>query len=152
MSAHELAEPCPYVSTDDDATDAALLPAEQKLPALLVVDRDGRLYAAVAGSQLIGRLLPSYALADPLFASGSDDWDLHEAPERLTGLTVAELLPRHRVRPPTVGPDASVTHIAALMARTHSPLVAVVESAGDQARLVGAVMATRLMERLIGGT
>ncbi|WP_327372021.1 CBS domain-containing protein [Streptomyces sp. NBC_01217] len=61
-------------------------------------------------------------------------------------------MPRHRVRPPTVAPDASVTRVAALMARTHTPLVAVVEHDGDEIKLVGAVTAARLMERLIGGT
>ncbi len=43
-------------------------------------------------------------------------------------------------------------HIAALMARTHSSLVAVVESDGDQARSAGAMTAGRLMEQLIGGS
>ena len=42
-------------------------------------------------------------------------------------------------------------HIAALMARTHTPLVAVLEHVDDQPRLAGAVTAARLMERLVGG-
>ncbi|NUP19330.1 MAG: CBS domain-containing protein [Streptomyces sp.] len=117
MSALELAETYPYVSTDDDACDAARLLVERRL-----VTAEG------------------------------DDRDLDEALERLTGLTVAEWLPRHRVRPPTVGPDASVTHVAALVARTHTPLVAVVERDGDRINLMGAVTAARLMERIVGGS
>jgi CBS domain-containing protein len=152
MSARELAEPYPSVSTDDDAMDAARLLAEHKLPALLVVDRDGQPYAIVPGSQLIGQLVPEYALEDPLLAAVLDDRDLDEVPAKLSGLTVAEWLPRRRFRPPTVGPDTSVMHIAALMARTHTPLVAVVERDGDRSWLAGAVTAARLMERLIGGT
>ncbi|KAB1150138.1 CBS domain-containing protein [Streptomyces luteolifulvus] len=152
MSARELAEPYPSVSTDDDATDAARLLAEHKLPALLVVDRDGQPYAIVPGSQLIAQLLPEFVLEDPLFAAVIDDRELDEVPGKLAGLTVAEWLPRRRFRPPTVGPDASVMHIAALMARTHTPLVAVVERDGDQPRLAGAVTAARLMERLVGGS
>jgi hypothetical protein len=71
MLAHEIAEPYPYVFTDDDAADAALLLAEHKLPALLVVDRDDQPYAVVPGSQLVGRLVPEYALQDPPPAPGS---------------------------------------------------------------------------------
>ncbi|MFE9442554.1 CBS domain-containing protein [Streptomyces sp. NPDC006602] len=164
MLAHELAEPYPYVSTDDAATDAALLLAEHKLPALLVVDGDDQPYAVVPGSQLVGRLVPECPLQDPPPAAGFDDRDLDEVPDRLVGLTVAMgvpplersrewgRLPRHRFRPSTVEPDASVLHIAALMARTHTPLVTVVERDGDQTWLVGAVTAASLMERLIGGT
>ncbi|WP_405592399.1 CBS domain-containing protein [Streptomyces sp. NBC_01092] len=151
MSARDLAEPYPSVSTDDDATEAARLLAEYKLPALLVVDPDGQPYAIVPGSQLIGQLVPEYALEDPLLGAVIDDRDLDDVREKLTGLTVAEWLPRRRFLPPTVGPDASVMHIAALMARTHTPLVAVVESDGDQTRLAGAVSAARLMEQLVGG-
>lgn len=137
MSARELAEPCPSLSTDDDATEAAWLPAEYKLPALLVVDREGQPYAIVPGSQLIGQLVPEYAQEGPLLAE----------------LRAWGRLPGRRFRPPTVGPDASVMHIAAHMARTHTPLVAVVEREGDEAdRIAGAVTAARLMERLVGAS
>ncbi|MER5209342.1 CBS domain-containing protein [Streptomyces sp. NPDC002838] len=152
MSAHELAEPYPYVSTDDAATDAALLLAEHKLPALLVVDPDEQPYAIVPGSQLVGQLVPEFALADPHLAASMDDRDLDEVPDELAGLTVAEWLPPRSFRPPTVGPDASVMHMAALMARTHTPLVAVVERVGDRSQLAGAVTAARLMQRLVGGS
>jgi hypothetical protein len=36
--------------------------------------------------------------------------------------------------------------VAALMVRTHTPLVAVVESDGQQAQTVGAITAAQLME------
>ncbi|MFC7303964.1 hypothetical protein ACFQVC_07015 [Streptomyces monticola] len=39
-----------------------------------------------------------------------------------------------------------------LMARTHTPLVAVIERDGDQAGPVGAGTAARLMAELIGGS
>ncbi|MDX2681683.1 CBS domain-containing protein [Streptomyces sp. NY05-11A] len=138
--------------TDDDARDAARLLVEWRLPALLVVDREGRPYAAVPGSQLIGPLLPPDALTDPRYGAGLDARDLDGALERLAGLTVAEWLPRHRTRPPTVTTETSATQVATLMARTRVPLVAVVERCGDRSRLVSAVTAARLMERLVGGT
>jgi CBS domain-containing protein len=152
--AHELAEPYTYVFTDDAAADAVRLLAEHKLPALLVVDRDDQPYAVVPASQLVGRLVSFDALHDPpaAAAAGVEARALHDVPDRLLGLTVATWLPRHRFTPPTVGPDASALDIAALMARTHMPLVTVMERDGDRAWLSGAVTAARLMERLIGGT
>ncbi|OAH10353.1 CBS domain-containing protein [Streptomyces jeddahensis] len=104
MSARELAEPYPFVSTDDDATEAARLLAEHRLPALLVVDPDGQPYAIVPGSQLIGRLVPDYSLDDPLVAATISDRHLDEALEQMVGRTVADWLPRRRFRPPVVGP------------------------------------------------
>jgi hypothetical protein len=79
MSAHELAEPYPYVSTA-----AALVLAERRLPALLVVDRDDQPYAIVPGSQLVRRLVPeyAYALADHLPAAGLEGRDLDEVTGR----------------------------------------------------------------------
>ncbi|MER7814691.1 hypothetical protein [Streptomyces sp. NPDC096153] len=35
MRAQDLAEPCPFVATDDDTLVTARTPAEQRLPALL---------------------------------------------------------------------------------------------------------------------
>ncbi|WP_405592260.1 CBS domain-containing protein [Streptomyces sp. NBC_01092] len=125
MSARELAEPCPSLSTDDDATEAAWLPAEYKLPALLVVDREGQPRLPVAMG----------------------------VPPARTELRAWGRLPGRRFRLPTVGPDASVMHIAAHMARTHTPLVAVVEREGDETDwIAGAVTVTRLMERLVGAS
>ncbi|MCX4855060.1 hypothetical protein [Streptomyces canus] len=138
MSARELAAYYPTVSTHDGAVDAAPLPAEHKLPAPLVVDPDGRPCAIVPGS----RLVPEYAREDPLLTAVIDDRDLDEVPEKVTGLTVAM----------GVGPDASVIRIASVTARTHTPLVAVVEHDDDRTRLAGAVTAARPMQPLTGGS
>ncbi|WP_426570096.1 hypothetical protein [Streptomyces canus] len=92
MRARDLAEPHPFVTTDDDAIDAARMLAEQSLPALLVLDTDNQPYAVVPGSQLIRQLIPAYIAEDPALAGG----DQHdgELAERLAGLTVAEWAPR----------------------------------------------------------
>ncbi|MFI6438517.1 hypothetical protein [Streptomyces sp. NPDC050759] len=119
MSAYELVVPDPYVSTDY-ATDATLLPAEHKPPALLIVNRDDQPYAVV----------PTVAM----------------------GVPPSERLPRRRFRRPTVGPDVGIMHIAALMARTHTPLVTLVGHDSDRTWPAGAVTAARLPERLIGGS
>lgn len=121
MRARDLAEPYPFVTTDNDAIDAARMLAEQSLPALLVLDADGQPYSIVPGSQLIRQLLPSYIIEDPLLAGVVDERNDAEVAERLTGLTVAEWAPRRLYPPPVVGPDARPMEVAALMAGTHKP-------------------------------
>jgi CBS domain-containing protein len=150
MHAHDLAEPYPSVSTDDEAMVAARMLFEQRLPALLVLDPDGQPYAIVPGSQLIRQLVPGYIIEDSLLAAVLDDRHDADVRERLTGLTVAEWLPRRVYSPPFVGPDAHPLQVAALMARTHSPLVAVIEREGSQVRLLGAITAACLMEHFMG--
>ncbi|MET7715639.1 CBS domain-containing protein [Streptomyces sp. NPDC005407] len=152
MRAQDLAEPYPFVTTDDDAVDAARMLAEQSLPALLVLDADGHPNAIVPGSQLIRQIMPSYVVEDPLLAAFADDQNDPEVADRLAGLTVAEWAPRRLYPPPIVGPDARPMEVASLMARTHSPLVAVIERSGSQVRLLGTITAARLMQHFIGAS
>ncbi|MFM9596036.1 CBS domain-containing protein [Streptomyces scabiei] len=138
MWARDLVEPYPYVTTDEDAAHAVRLLALHRLPALLVVDADTVPCALVPCASLVGRLVP-------------DGRGRGEAPAAIGALTVADWLPPGSDRPPTVEEDASLSQIARLIVRTHSPLVAVVERDGDQRWLAGVVTAARLMERLVGG-
>ncbi|MCL6738512.1 CBS domain-containing protein [Streptomyces neyagawaensis] len=138
MLARDLAEPYPYVTTDEDAAHAVRLLARHRLPALLVVDADAMPYALVPCGHLLGRLV-------------SDGREHGVVPTRVDGLTVADWLPPAASGPPTVEESASLTQIADVMTRTHSPLVAVVERDGHQLWLAGVVTAARLMERLVGG-
>ncbi|MGW0697878.1 CBS domain-containing protein [Streptomyces sp. NPDC002867] len=149
MRARDLAEPYPFVTTDDAAMDAARMLAGRSLPALLVLDADGQPYAIVPGSQLVRQLLPVYLLDDPLLAAVVDERHDADVTERLAGLTVAEWAPRNLFPPPVVGPDARPMEVAALMARTHSPLVAVIERDADGVRLLGTVTAAHLMAHFI---
>jgi hypothetical protein len=48
--------------------------------------------------------------------------------------------------PTVVEPDTGVAQVAVLMIRTYTPLVAVVESDGQETRMVGAITAAQLME------
>ncbi|MEU9247368.1 hypothetical protein [Streptomyces sp. NPDC048385] len=68
MSAQDLAQPYPFVTTDDDATHTARLRADQALPALLVPGSGGHPAAVVPESQMIRRLLPAYITDAPLLA------------------------------------------------------------------------------------
>lgn len=149
MRARDLAETYPFVTTDDQAVDAARLLAERALPALLVLDADGHPYAIVPGSQLVRQLLPHYIVDDPLLAAVVDERNDTDVAERLTGLTAAEWAPRSAFPPPVVGPDARPMEVAALMARTRSPLVVVIERDAGGVRLLGTVTAARLMAYFI---
>ncbi|WP_327370546.1 CBS domain-containing protein [Streptomyces sp. NBC_01217] len=149
MRARDLAEPYPFVTTDDNAIDAARMLAEQSLPALLVLDTDNQPYAIVPGSQLIRQLIPAYIAEDPALAGVGGDRHDGELTERLAGLTVAEWAPRRLYAPPVVRPDACPMEVAALMARTHSPLVAVIERDSSGVTLLGTITAARLMQHLL---
>lgn len=151
MRASDLAEPYPVVGTDDDALHAARLFAEHQLPALLVVDRDGRPYAIVPGSQLLRVIVPEFVLREPSLAPSLRDGAGERLLDVLEGLTVAEWLSGQGQRelPTVVGVSASAIEIAELMVRTHTPLVAVVESDGELTRTVGAIRAARLMEHVL---
>ncbi|MCM1971291.1 MULTISPECIES: CBS domain-containing protein [unclassified Streptomyces] len=149
MPARDLAEPYPHVTTDDTAVDAVRLLAEQNLPALLVLDADGTPYAVVPGSQLVRQLVPEYVMEDPLLAAVIDDRHAEALADDLAGKTVAEWLPRRTFKPPYVGPDAGALQIAAVMARSHVPLVAVIERDGEESRLLGVVTAAALMRHLL---
>ncbi|MXM63909.1 CBS domain-containing protein [Streptomyces sp. HUCO-GS316] len=152
MRACDLAGPYPTVSTDDDARDAAFLLVQERLPALLVLDRDDYPYAVVPSARVIGALLPWYMREGPIPTIVVDDHFDEEAREGMAGRSVTEWLPRGRITPPVVGPDAPPLQIAALMARKDTPIVAVVERNGDKATLIGAVTATALLEHIIGGS
>lgn len=164
MHARDLAGPYPTVSADDDALDAARLLVRERLPALLVLDRDDCPYT-VPSARPIGALLPSYLREGPIPTTVVDDHFDEEAREGMAGRSVTmgvppartELrawgrLPRGRITPPVVGPDAPPSRIAALTARKDTPIVAVVERNGDETILIGAVTSTALLEHIIGGS
>ncbi|WP_406186314.1 CBS domain-containing protein [Streptomyces sp. NBC_01006] len=149
MIARDLAEPYPHVTSNDRAVDAVRLVAEHNLAALLVLDSDGTPYAVVPGSQLVRQLVPEYVMEDPLLAAVIDDRHADTLTEDLAGKTVAQWIPGRSFKPAFVGPEAGVLQIAALMARTHVPLVAVIDRDDDGRRLVGVVSAASLMRHLL---
>lgn len=145
MRARDFAEPHPSVSTDDRAANAAQLLAGQ-LPPRLLLDTDQQPYGSVPGCQLIKQLVPHYGLEDPHVAAVMEDRTIAEVTEDIAGRTVTKWLPSRTYTGSVMG----APQVAARMARTGSPLVAVIERDGDQVRLVGAITADRLMERLNG--
>lgn len=148
MRALDLAEPFPVVGLDDDCHEAAQRMAEEHRPGLIVLDAEGRPHAVLPGSQVLRFLIPAYVQEDPALARALSE----EASDKLVGglarIPVHQLLRRagEPTELPVVDGDATTLEMAAVMARAHSPLVAVVVDGS----YVGAVTTSRLLRHLLG--
>ncbi|WP_225830033.1 CBS domain-containing protein [Streptomyces sp. NK08204] len=149
MRARDLAVEYETVSVDTDATAAARLMAERRLPALLVVDERGAPKAILPASQMIKILVPAYVLEDPTLAAVVDEGHADRLCQALKGRTVRDCLSKTVPAPPVAEPDATALEVAALMAQVRSPLVAVAEPVGTGTRLLGVITASHLLERLL---
>ncbi len=145
MLARDLAQPFPVVRPDTNALAAARLLAEHRLPGLIVVDEADRPQTVLPGSQVLRFLLPAYVQRDPSLARAYDERTADRLGARLAEHTVRELLPRERATLPVVGGGATAVEVAAVMARLHSPVVAVLESD----RLLGAITVSGLLTLLL---
>ena len=150
MRARTLAEPFPTVTTDTDAMDAARSMAAGRLPGLIVCTDDGRPYTVLPDSQVLRFLIPAYLQDEPGLARALDEQASDELCRKLERSTVGDLLPDRRDLDelPVVDGDATALEVAAVMARMHSSLVAVVVD--DQ--VVGAITASRLLDYLLPRT
>lgn len=146
MRAGDLVAPYPTVRVTDLAIDAARLLAGEHLPGLIVVDGEGRPSTVLPGSQVLRMAVPSYCIDDPALARVIDEAAADVFLRGLGERTVADVLPRERRELPVVRIDDTALEIAALMARTRSPLVAVVDADGA---LVGAITLATLLDRLL---
>ena len=151
MRARDLAQrDFPQVSLDSDAMEAARLLSRERQPGLVVLDPEGHPYTVLPGSQVLRFLVPRYVQDDPPLARVYDEKASDEMCAKLAKRTVADLLPdRHDVDEiPIVAPDATVIEVAAVMARMHSPVVAVV----DEGEVLGAITVRRLLDHLLPTT
>ena len=145
MLARDLAQPFPVVGPDTNALEAARLLAERRLPGLIVLDAAGRPGTVLPGSQVLRFVLPSYVQRDPGLARAYDERAADRLCGRLAEYSVRELLPRERTELPVVDGGATAMEVAAVMARLHSPLVAVV----DGGNLLGAITVAGLLSVLL---
>ena len=147
MRAGEVSVEISTVAEDTPAREAVRVLAAQDLPGLIVVDRKGRPLTVLAGTQVLRMALPSYCQDDPTLARVIDEAAADVILDGVDDKTVADLLPRNRPELPAVRPDATVLEVAALMARSNIPLVAVV----DQDRVMtGAITLDGLLDRMFG--
>ena len=147
MRARDLAEDVPTVSLETGAMEAAQLLRTRGLPGLIVCAADGRPYTVLPGSQVLRYLIPRYVQDDPPLARVYDEKASDELCAKLSDVTVRELLPDKRDvdEIPIVDHDATTIEVAAVMARMHSPVVAVV----DGERVLGAITVRRLLDHLL---
>ncbi|MFB4274313.1 MULTISPECIES: CBS domain-containing protein [unclassified Nonomuraea] len=145
MRARDLAVEFPTVTLDTPALEAAKLLAERDLPGLILVDESGRPLSILPGTQVLRLAVPAYCQDDPALARVVDEAHADRFLHRLGGRTVRECLPEQPRELPVADTKATVLELAALMARTRSPLVAVV----DERRLIGAVTLQSLLDHAL---
>jgi CBS domain-containing protein len=147
MHAGDVAVQMSVVGEDTPAREAARVLAAQDLPGLIVLDGKGRPLTVLAGTQVLRMALPSYCQDDPALARVIDEAAADVIFEGIGDRTVADLLPRNRPELPAVSADATLLEVAAVMARSNVPLVAVV----DQDRIMtGAITLDALLDRMLG--
>ncbi|GAA2899376.1 CBS domain-containing protein [Streptosporangium fragile] len=144
MRARDLVAPFPTVGLDTPVVEAARLLADQDLPGLIVVDERDLPRSILPGTQVLRLAVPTYCQDDPALARVIDEAHADAFLRGMQGRTVRECLPPEPRELPVTDPDATVLELAALMARTRSPLVAVVEGGS----LVGAVTLQALLDRM----
>ena len=149
MLARDLAVPFPAIGMEDDALDAARLMAEQHLPGIVVCEPDGRPTRILPGPEVLRFVIPRYVQDDAALARVIGDRATDSLLAELRGTKVRDLLPEpSRSGLVVAGPDDTLLELCVLMARTHSPLVAVVE----HDRLLGCVTLPRLLDVLLEST
>jgi CBS domain-containing protein len=146
MRARDLAESYPTVTMDTLVVEAARLLAGERLNGLVVVDDQGRPSCILPATQVLRLGVPRYCQDDPALARVIDEAHADIFLRELGTRTMADCLPRTVDEPAVVDEDATVLEVAALMARTRSPLVVVVDPAG---RMTGAVTLHALLDRVL---
>jgi predicted transcriptional regulator len=131
---------------DADALDAVRHMAEQRLPGIVVCEPDGRPSRILPGTQVLRFVIPRYVQDDAALAGVMGERGSDRLLGELAGKKVRELLvDRSEADLAIARPDDTVLELAVLMARSHSPVVAVVE----HDRLIGCVTLPRLLDVLL---
>ncbi len=146
MRAEQIAEDFPVVRSDSDAIDAVRLIAEHRLPGLVITDPSGRPLQILPASEVVRLLLPAYIQDDPALAGVIGELNADRVAEKLSGKSIAEILPKTAAQLASVSAGDTIIEVAAVMARERSPLAAVV----TDGRLIGVITASRLLDVALG--
>lgn len=146
MRARDVVTDFPTVTPDTPVLEAARLLADQDLPGLIVIDERGCPATVLPGTEVLRLAVPTYCQDDPTLAHVVDEAHADRFLETLGDRRVSAALPIEPRELPIADPDATALELAALMARTHSPLVAIV----DDGRLLGAVTLQALVDKVVG--
>lgn len=145
MQARDIVVTLPTVTVADPVAKAVRSMVVNRLPGLVVVDDASRPVAVLPGTQVLRLAIPGSYQSDPALARTIDEVHADLFWLEPGRLSVGDCLPSPPARPAVVSMDATLLEVATLMARRHSPLVAVVDGAGI---LVGAVTLERLLTSL----
>jgi CBS domain-containing protein len=146
VRAEQIAEEFPAVALDSNALDAVRLLATRRLPGLVVTDAAGMPVTILPASQVVRLLVPPYVQDDPSLAGVLSELMADRIADKLGGKTVKAVLPKPSPDMATVKSDDTIVEVAAIMARSRSPLVVVTSGEG----LVGVITASRLLEVALG--
>ncbi|MFE9042566.1 hypothetical protein ACFYOG_16830 [Streptomyces sp. NPDC007818] len=146
MYARDLAWSCTSVRLDTRLRDAVGLLIRERAPALVVVNADGHPLAAVPPTTILNAALPCPVRDDPLLAAVAGEAVDETVRAGAGDILLGDVLPARPAVPPVVSPNASPLHMAAVMERTGSPVVLVVDYTDDQPHLLGTVDATTLLQ------
>lgn len=97
-------------------------------------------------SEVVRLLLPAYIQDDPALAGVIGELNADRVAEKLSGKSIAEILPKTAAQLASVSADDTIIEVAAVMARERSPLAAVV----TDGRLIGVITASRLLDVALG--
>lgn len=145
MQARDIVEEIPTVTVDDPVAHAVRVMARRRLPGLVIVDDRSRPRFVLPGTQVLRMAVLDTYQEDPALVRTIDEAHADLFWQERGNVTVGSCLPKQPAAPVLVSLDATLLEVAALMARVHSPLVAVVDAAGV---LVGAVTLNRLLQSL----
>jgi CBS domain-containing protein len=141
VRAEDLEEKFPIVPIDSNAVDAARKIAEHNLPGLLVTDTSGKPYAVLPAYAMLRFILPRYVQDDLTLAGVLGDPTPDQTVQNLAGKTVGDVLPDYLRDMPSIDARATLTKVAAEMARGRSPLIAVTKDG----KLHGVITASHLL-------
>jgi signal-transduction protein with cAMP-binding, CBS, and nucleotidyltransferase domain len=142
--ARDLAVPYPSLPTAAPAAEVARILAEEEVD-VVFIERQGQLQGVVSDIGLLARLLPSYVIEDPKLAQVLEEGAADLLWRRLEGRRADELLAKAGSEIPQVDGDATLIEVAAAMAGSRAPLVAVREGG----RLIGGITSSALLTRLL---
>jgi len=139
--------PATTVHVDDSVLHAMKLLVHDHAPAVVVLEGGGGPLAVITGAQLLASTLPEAVPEDTPIAAAVSGALEGETRTRASVILLEDILPGRPAPLAVVDPDADAMQMAALMVRTGSVLVLVVEHEGGQPHLVGTVDAHTLLRR-----
>lgn len=145
MQAGDIAAHAPTVTMTDQVIRAVQVMAVNRVPGLIVVDAQAHPVTVLPGSQVLRLIVPESYQDDPALVRTVDESHADRFWLTAAKRTIAECLPDPLRPPVVVRQDATLLEVATVMARLHSPAVAVVDDSG---RLRGAITLDRLITSL----